>query len=90
MNITEAGVDGLEFTRNWLQRAKKRIQDCETIGLFKCESGVTPSAIVNEAFMEIFIWTSNQDFPEVYFYQCFLFSNVFFCYSKSLYTFQIN
>ena len=40
--------------------------DGKSIGLFKHESGVTPSSIVNEAFMEIFVWTNEFIFPEVF------------------------
>lgn len=61
----ETGLDGLEFTREWLTRAKKRIDENTTIGSFKYESGSTPSSIVNEAFMELFVWTSEYVFPEV-------------------------
>jgi hypothetical protein len=43
----ETGVDGLEFTKQWLSRAKKRINESGTIGSFKYESGATPSSIVN-------------------------------------------
>ncbi len=60
----ETGVDGLEFTKQWLSRAKKRINESGTIGSFKYESGATPSSIVNEAFMELFVWTSEYVFPE--------------------------
>lgn len=64
----EKGIDGLEATREWLSRAYKRISDEKTIGSFKYESGATPSAICNEAFMEIFVWTNENLFPEVWFY----------------------
>ena len=57
-------MDGLEATKLWLARAKKRILDDQTIGSFKYETGATPSAIVNEAFMEIFVWTNENVFPE--------------------------
>lgn len=60
----ENGIDGLEFTRQWLDRAKKRIIESNSIGLFRHDTGPTPSAIVNEAFMEIFIWKSSLIFPE--------------------------
>lgn len=60
----ETGIDGLEFTRQWLARAKKRIEESNSIGSFKYESGPTPSSIVNEAFMEIFVWSSHLIFPE--------------------------
>jgi hypothetical protein len=63
----ETGIDGLEFTKEWLNRAKKRINENSTIGSFKYESGATPSSIVNEAFMELLVWTSENIFPEVYY-----------------------
>lgn len=58
-------MDGLEATRQWLTRAQKRIFESKTIGSFKYESGATPSAICNEAFMEIFVWNMEYLFPEV-------------------------
>lgn len=60
----ETGIDGLEYTKQWLTRAKNRINENVTIGGFKYESGATPSSIVNEAFMELFVWTSENVFPE--------------------------
>lgn len=60
----ETGIDGLEFTKEWLDRARKRINEKRTIGSFKYESGATPSSIVNEAFMELLVWTSENIFPE--------------------------
>lgn len=63
----ETGIDGLEYTKQWLTRAKNRINENVTIGGFKYESGATPSSIVNEAFMELFVWTSENVFPEVVF-----------------------
>jgi hypothetical protein len=33
--------------------------------MFSYDTGPTPSAIVNESFMEIFVWTSDLLFPEV-------------------------
>jgi hypothetical protein len=56
----------LEFTKQWLIRAKNRISQSKSIGFFKYESGPTPSSIVNEAFMEIFVWNSDLVFPEVF------------------------
>lgn len=60
----EAGVDGLESTRQWLDRAYKRIKEDKTICSFKYENGPTPSSICNEAFMEIFVWKNDLPFPE--------------------------
>jgi hypothetical protein len=60
----EVGIDGLEATRQWLTRAQNRIKENKTIGMFKYESGATPSSICNEAFMEIFVWTCDYMFPE--------------------------
>jgi hypothetical protein len=60
----EAGIDGLEATKQWLVRAQNRIKENNTIGSYKYESGPTPSSIVNEAFMEIFVWTCDHMFPE--------------------------
>ena len=61
----ETGIDGLEATKEWLSRAQQRIKDGKPIGGFKYESGPTPSAVCNEAFMEIFVWTCEHLFPEV-------------------------
>ena len=41
-----------------------RIIESKTIGDFKYESGSTASSITNEAYMEIFVWTSEFVFPE--------------------------
>jgi len=60
----EAGINGLEATEQWLARAQNRIKASNTIGSYKYESGATPSSIVNEAFMEIFVWTCEFMFPE--------------------------
>lgn len=60
----EAGIDGLESTREWLTRARQRITENKTIGSYNYPSGVTPSAITNEAFMEIFVWSMDNTFPE--------------------------
>ena len=60
----EAGINGLEATEQWLARAQNRIKASTTIGSYKYESGATPSSIVNEAFMEIFVWTCEFMFPE--------------------------
>lgn len=65
----ESGVDGLEFTKQWLQRAKQRIASSSaststSVGNYKYESGPTPSSICNEAFMEIFVWQTELNFPE--------------------------
>lgn len=60
----EVGVDGLEATKEWLARALKRIKSNETIGAYKYENGPTPSAVCNEAFMELFVWKSALPFPE--------------------------
>lgn len=60
----EKGIDGLEATKEWLARASTRISENKTIGSFKYETGATPSAICNEAFMEIFVWTNENLFPE--------------------------
>lgn len=60
----EAGIDGLEATKQWLARALKRITGNETIGGFRYESGATASSITNEAFMEIFKWSAELNFPE--------------------------
>ncbi len=60
----DAGLDGLAVTKEWLARALKRISSSETIGLYECENGATPSAICNEAFMEILVWKSSWPFPE--------------------------
>lgn len=60
----EVGVDGLAATKEWLSRAGKRIKSNETIGSYKYENGPTPSAICNEAFMELFVWKSAMSFPE--------------------------
>lgn len=54
----------MESTREWLVRARKRIDDSKTIGLYNFPSGATPSAITNEAFMEIFVWSMANTFPE--------------------------
>jgi hypothetical protein len=61
----ETGLDGLEATRLWLGRASRRIKDEATIGGYRTESGLTASAIVNEAFMEMFVWNCEHPFPEV-------------------------
>ena len=61
----ETGIDGLEATRLWLSRANQRIKSNETIGSYKYESGATASAIVNEAFMDMFVWNCEHPFPEV-------------------------
>ena len=63
--ILETGIDGLEATKAWLNRALTRINDIKTIGDFKYESGPTASSITNEAYMEIFTWSSELIFPEV-------------------------
>ena len=60
----EAGIDGLEATKQWLERALGRIETNNTIGGFKYESGLTASSITNEAFMEMFVWSPEQFFPE--------------------------
>ena len=60
----DVGLDGLAVTKEWLARALKRISSSETIGLYECENGATPSAICNEAFMEKFVWKSSWPFPE--------------------------
>lgn len=60
----DAGVDGLEATRQWLARAQLRIKENKTICGFKYESGPTPSSICNEALMEIFVWKTEMAFPE--------------------------
>jgi hypothetical protein len=78
----ETGIDGLEATRLWLSRAKKRIVDGATIGGYKTESGPTASAIANEAFMEMFVWNCEHPFPEVSpIYLCTLFKAYFAAYS---------
>ncbi|CAF0978396.1 unnamed protein product [Brachionus calyciflorus] len=59
-----AGIDGLEATKQWLSRAHKRIVENKTIGGYKYQTGATPSAITNEAFMEMFIWSMEHIFPE--------------------------
>ena len=61
----ETGIDGLEATKLWLQRAFNRIKDNEALGQFKHESGPTASATVNEAFMEMLVWNCEHPFPEV-------------------------
>jgi hypothetical protein len=61
----ETGIDGLEGTKLWLKRAFARINENQAIGHFKHESGPTASAIVNEAFMEMFVWNCEHPFPEV-------------------------
>lgn len=61
----ETGMDGLEATKLWLERARERIKDNNTIGQVKYDLGATASSIVNEAFMEIFVWKSEYPFPEV-------------------------
>ena len=54
----------MEATKQWLIRARKRIDENKTIGSFKYDSGATPSGITNEAFMEIFVWSMENVFPE--------------------------
>lgn len=61
---SSAGIDGLETTKLWLERAYRRIKENKTICSFKYENGPTPSSICNEAFMEIFVWKSHMAFPE--------------------------
>mgnify|MGYP001810916330 CR=1 FL=1 len=60
----ETGIDGLDATKQWLDRAKQRIVDGTTIGSYKYESGATASSICNEAFMELFVWKMDYAFPE--------------------------
>jgi hypothetical protein len=61
---SQAGIDGLAATKLWLARARKRVIDSACIGGFRNETP-SPSAICNEAFMEIFVWKNELGpFPE--------------------------
>ncbi|KAK3593201.1 hypothetical protein CHS0354_002727 [Potamilus streckersoni] len=63
----EAGVDGLEFTKEWLKRSFDRLQ--QEAGQTPLEGAtqntpVTPAAVMNGAYMELLNWDENNVYPE--------------------------
>ncbi|KAI0209793.1 T-complex protein 11-like protein 1 [Lamellibrachia satsuma] len=64
----ENGIDGLQFTKAWLERAfLKYNSDAVLSSSFQAASSAppaTPAAILNCAYMELLEWHENQVFPE--------------------------
>ena len=63
-----AGVDGLEYTREWLDRSYEALEE-QTAGqsLFSTtltDIKLSPANILHGAYMELLNWTNNI-FPEV-------------------------
>ncbi|KAL3884124.1 hypothetical protein ACJMK2_030346 [Sinanodonta woodiana] len=63
----EVGVDGLEFTKEWLKRSFERLQ--HEAGQTPLEGAtqnapVTPAAVMNGAYMELLNWDENNVYPE--------------------------
>ena len=68
----ENGIDGLQFTKPWLERAylKHDSGACPSSSSPAASASssltpATPAAILNCAYMELFEWDENQVFPEV-------------------------
>lgn len=62
----EAGIDGLELTRDWLKRSFERLRPG---GVTPREGAseanmATPAAILNGAYMELLQWDTSRLFPE--------------------------
>lgn len=63
----EAGIDGLELTRDWLSRSFHKLKSLDPAsaeGAANQSSIVTPAAILNGAFMEFLQWDLSKLFPE--------------------------
>ena len=66
---SDAGVDGLECTKQWLARSFERLSftldpGCQAEGTSQANLA-TPAAILNEAYMELLQWNDANIFPEV-------------------------
>ncbi|KAJ8311036.1 hypothetical protein KUTeg_011420, partial [Tegillarca granosa] len=61
------GIDGLEFTKQWLKRSFEKLSDITepsaTEGASSSSMG-SPASILNEAYVELLNWDDNQIFPE--------------------------
>ncbi|CAH1798477.1 unnamed protein product [Owenia fusiformis] len=61
----DVGVDGLELTKEWLERSKSRLESLnKDVPASSSITMVTPASILNQAYMEIFSWDNERLYPE--------------------------
>ncbi|XP_064599145.1 T-complex protein 11-like protein 1 [Liolophura sinensis] len=58
------GRDGLQFTKLWLSRNLKKLQESSSSLGAAAASSITPVTVLNEAYMELLNWDDKETFPE--------------------------